>query len=214
MKRAPRIRLSRDEAQAQTRERLLQSARKEVAGRGAAASVRDIAEAAGYSQGALYAQFGSKEGLLLELMRHHMQEKAATLTALLEGAGGNASVALRRLERWVETLHEDADWPALAIELELHARRSETFAAEYREVQAAHTRALGELLGRLFELMALEPPGDPVELAAGLIAMAYGLALRGEPTSRNAGKTIMAFVQGLIKTGQSRRSGSPHSAGR
>jgi AcrR family transcriptional regulator len=194
--------LSRDEAQAQTRERLLQSARKEVASKGAAASVRDIAEAAGFSQGALYANFGSKEGLLLELMRRHMQEEATTLTALLEDAAGDAGVALRGLERWAETLHADADWPALAIELELHARRSDTFAVEYRAVQSTHSQILGRLLGRLFELMNLVPPGDPVELAAGLMALAHGLALRGAPASRNSGKTLMVFFRGLITSAQ------------
>jgi len=204
MRKPSRTRLSRDKAQALTRGRLLQSARKEVASKGAAASVRDIAEAAGYSQGAIYGNFGSKEGLLLELMRHHMKEEAETLTALLEGADGQAGVALQRLERWAATLHADADWPALAIELELHARRSETFAAEYRAVQSAHSKALGGLLGRLFELMGLAPPGDPVELAVGLIALAHGLALRGAPASRNSGKTIMVFFRGLIKSAKAK----------
>src|SRR5262249_43908503 len=150
-------------------------------------------EAAGYSQGALYANFGSKEGLLLELMRRHMQEEAAALTDLLEGANGNASLVLQGLERWAETLHADADWPALAIELELHTRRSESFAAEYRQVQSTHSEALGGLLGRLFTLLGLIPPGDPIELAAGLMALAHGLALRGAPASRSSGKTIMIF---------------------
>ena len=204
MRKAMRTRLSREETQAQTRERLLQSARKEVASKGAAASVRDIAEAAGYSQGALYANFGSKEELLLELMRRHMQEEAAVLTALIENAKGDAGIAMQGLERWAEALHADADWPALAIELELHARRSESFAAEYRAVQSAHSRALGRLLGRLFKMMSLVPPGDPVELAAGLMALAHGLALRGAPSSRNSGRTIMAFLRGLIKSAETK----------
>jgi AcrR family transcriptional regulator len=202
VEKASRTRLSREETQAQTRERLLRSARKEVANKGAAASVRDIAEAAGYSQGALYANFGSKEGLLLELMRRHMQEEAATLTAILGGAEGDAEVALSGLESWAGSLHADADWAALAIELDLHARRSEAFAAEYREVQSAHSQALGRLLSRLFKLMGLVPPGDPVELAAGLMALAHGLALRETPASRNAGKTIMIFFRALIESAQ------------
>ena len=67
-----RIRLTREESQALTRERLLESAAHEITRHGAGASVRDIAEAAGYSQGAVYANFESKELMFLELLRRHM----------------------------------------------------------------------------------------------------------------------------------------------
>jgi len=196
-----RTRLSRDETQAQTRERLLESARREVARRGAAASVRDIAEAAGYSQGALYANFGSKEAILLELMRRHMREEADGLAAILDAAGGGD--ALVGLEHWAETLNRDADWSMLAIELQLHANRSETFAAEYDAVYAAHRQALGDLVERLFAMLGLVPPGDPVEIATGFMALTHGLALgraRGEPDA--VGRTVMLFLHALVGTAE------------
>jgi len=195
-----RTRLSRDETQAQTRERLLEAARREVARRGAAASVRDIAEAAGYSQGALYANFGSKEAILLELMRRHMREEADGLAAILDTAGGAAVVGL---ERWAETLNQDADWSTLAIELQLHANRSETFATEYDAVYATHRQALGDLVERLFAMLGLVLPGDPVEIATGFMALAHGLALgraRGEPDA--VGRTVMLFLHALIGTAE------------
>jgi hypothetical protein len=54
--------------------------------------------------------------------------------------------------------------------------------------------------------MGLRLPGDPVELAAGLMALAHGLALRGPPASRNAGKTIMVFFRGLIDSAEAKAS--------
>src|SRR5258708_850410 len=82
-----RIRLTREESQALTRERLLESAAREIARHGAGASVRDIAEAAGYSQGAVYANFESKELMFLELLRRHMEKEAGELAAPPEAAG-------------------------------------------------------------------------------------------------------------------------------
>jgi AcrR family transcriptional regulator len=41
-----------------------------------ATSVRDIAADSGYSQGAFYSNFASKEALLLEILKLHKEEEA------------------------------------------------------------------------------------------------------------------------------------------
>jgi AcrR family transcriptional regulator len=62
-------RLTRAEARARTRALLLEAAAEVFAQRGfAGASVDAIAERAGFSIGAVYSNFGSKEGLFLELL--------------------------------------------------------------------------------------------------------------------------------------------------
>ncbi len=61
-----RKRLSRVEMQAQTRERLLEAAQRLFRKKGfLATSLEDIAEEAGYSKGAVYSNFKSKEDLFL-----------------------------------------------------------------------------------------------------------------------------------------------------
>ncbi|MBU5895019.1 helix-turn-helix transcriptional regulator, partial [Vibrio cholerae O1] len=63
-------RLTREESQQQTREQLLETARQLfVAGGYGGTSIRDIASQAGYSQGAFYSNFASKEALLLQLLQ-------------------------------------------------------------------------------------------------------------------------------------------------
>ena len=63
-----RRRLTRAEAKNRTRQLLLDAAAQVFARKGfAGASVEEIAEAAGYSIGAVYSNFGSKEQLFLEL---------------------------------------------------------------------------------------------------------------------------------------------------
>ena len=144
-----RKRLTRDESQAQTRERILLAARAVVARNGfAGASVRDIAEEAGYSQGALYSNFSGKEPIMLELLRQHMREEAEQLQAIVKGSDGAAS--LDRLGTWAGTLNSEVDWSMLALELQLLAHRSPTFAADYDEVHEAHAKNLGQIVAEFY----------------------------------------------------------------
>ena len=79
-----RKRLSREESQAQTRERLIDTAQQLFVANGyGGASIRDIANKAGYSQGAFYSNFASKEDVLLELLRRHMTAEATHLSRVM-----------------------------------------------------------------------------------------------------------------------------------
>lgn len=193
-----RKRLTRDESQAQTRERILLAARAVVARNGfAGASVRDIAEEAGYSQGALYSNFSGKEPIMLELLRQHMREEAEQLRAIVTGSDGAA--ALDRLGAWAGTLNAEVDWSMLALELQLLAHRSPTFAADYDEVHEAHAENLGQIVADFYKSLGREPQLDPRELAAGYMALAHGLALqRRKDSEAPAGRLIMTFVGALL----------------
>ncbi|MDE1149078.1 MAG: helix-turn-helix domain containing protein [Azospirillaceae bacterium] len=201
----PHPRLTREESQAQTRERLVQAARRLFARQGyGGASIRDIAQEAGYSQGAFYSNFASKEAVLLELLRRHMGEEVAHLTAALDPAGnggddGGTDDPLAGIRRWSETLNADADWSMLAIELQLNARRSPAFAADYAAVCDGHRAALGRLIGQLFVRLGRVPPAPPDDLAAAFMALAQGLALHNPGGGPHpAGRMILVFLRGLI----------------
>ena len=133
-----------------TRERLLESAAHEITRHGAGASVRDIAEAAGYSQGAVYANFESKELMFLELLRRHMEKEAGELEALLSRADHQPGGALAALNSWLETMNADRDWSVLSMELQMCASRDEGFAAHYDRLFAQHRATMGRLTERLF----------------------------------------------------------------
>lgn len=66
-------RWTRERRMEQTRTVLLDAAEKIFAGRGYAGSLEDIAEAAGYTRGAIYAQFGGKDELFLAVIERHRQ---------------------------------------------------------------------------------------------------------------------------------------------
>lgn len=196
-----RDRLTREESRARTAESLLDAARGVFARGGyGGASVDTIAAEAGYSKGAFYSNFGSKEAIFLELLARHMAAEADQLTRLL-GADRTAGEILDGLDGWLEQMNADADWALLAMELQLQARRSADFAKEYDALHARHRERLGALVERLFALSGKSLPAPAVDLAAALIALGHGLVLQstrradgGDP----AGPLIKTVVRSLI----------------
>lgn len=196
----PRKRLSREESQAQTRARLIETAQQLFVTNGyGGTSIRDIADRAGYSQGAFYSNFASKEAVLLELLRGHMEAEAAQLSEVIDNDGRTPEQIWGELESWATTLNHDADWSMLSIELPLHAHRSPTFATEYQTVWNAHRAGLGRVIGKLFATLGRTPPAEPEELAAAFMALTHGLALQSVGTRPDpSGRLIMVFLRGLI----------------
>lgn len=66
-------RLTRQQRQQLTRQRLLDAAAQLFAEQGLAASLDDVAAAAGLTKGAVYSNFSSKEALLLALVKHRTE---------------------------------------------------------------------------------------------------------------------------------------------
>jgi AcrR family transcriptional regulator len=193
-------RLNREESQARTRSLLIEAARAEIIKKGfAQASVRDIADVAGFSQGAFYSNFADKEAILLELVRRHQSEERAKIEAVLNQASSEPAKVMAGLEKLTAATNSDPGFAVLAIELQLQALRSPTFAQGYNELNNKHRRALGALVVRLFELLGKKPPADPVEIATGFIALGRGMALlsRGGEASRS-GRIVVTFLKALI----------------
>src|SRR3954451_16153210 len=121
-------RLNREESQARTRELLIEAARSEIVKKGfALASVRDIADAAGFSQGAFYSNFPDKEAILIELVQRHQSEERAKIEAALGSAQGDAAAAMAQIEKWAASINSDPGSAILSTELQLHALRSPSF---------------------------------------------------------------------------------------
>jgi AcrR family transcriptional regulator len=193
-------RLNREESQARTRNLLIEAARREIVKKGfAQASVRDIADAAGFSQGAFYSNFPDKEAILLELVQRHQSEERAKIEAALSQAPDDAAKAMAGIEKWAATANSDADFAILAIELQLQALRSPSFAQGYNELNRKHRRALGLLVTKLFGQLGRQLPGDPVEIATGFIALGRGMALvSGEGETSRSGRIIVTFLKALV----------------
>ena len=163
-------RLTRAEAKARTRERLLDAAARVFAQKGlAGASVDEIAEAAGYSIGAVYSNFGGKEQLFVELLQERANDRvnrAAEIIAEAEPAA--AGGALGRL--LVEVADKDADFAPLQAEFWLYAVRNPELMETYAERMREPRRLLTDLVARSV------PDADRAgELSSIVIALFQGL---------------------------------------
>lgn len=78
--------LTREESQARTRRLLLEKGPEVVAREGyEGASIDKIAEAAGFSKGAFYSNFATKEEYFLELLERHAGQDVVEIASLLDG---------------------------------------------------------------------------------------------------------------------------------
>ncbi len=192
-------RLTRDKSQERTRERLLEAARVAVARNGYdGTSIADIAEAAGFSKGAFFSNFESKDALLLELLRRHKEQDIATLGRILEGAqqGKDAASAL---DRYLEGLGGDADWVRLDIELQLHAARNPVFAADYDALQSRTRSGLAHLIAALFGKAGKRPPVPPGDMANLFVALVHGLVLQ---RACDPGAAVKLVFESLMATAE------------
>lgn len=197
----PAPRRSREEQQAQTRERLLEAARHAFAqaGYGGASIDRIVAEA-GFTKGAFYSNFETKEAIFLELLSRHMASEAEQLERLVQGQKPVARI-LADLDLWLEDLNQDADWSLLSMELQLQARRSPSVATTYNRLVRQHRERLGRLVAQLFALSGRALPAPAPQIAAALIALAHGLALQGgkRPDAADpAGPLIQLVLRSLL----------------
>src|ERR1700684_2464624 len=129
----PRGQFDRSERKAATRARLLDAAARVYARHGFAGATLDEV-AAGFTRGAVYAHFGSKENLLMALLQEHLAGQIAEQLKLFErersdGARPTWGRPLAGSDRWMRRLDEDPDPFRLFVELWSYAQRDEQLRA-------------------------------------------------------------------------------------
>src|SRR5450755_2991991 len=122
----PRGQFDRSERRARTRAQLLEAAARVYARRGFdGATLDEVAEEAGFTKGAVYDHFGSKENLLVALLDEHLTQQIAEQVALFDPAKATAERPRAGAERWMRDLKQDPDVFRLFVELWTHAQRDE-----------------------------------------------------------------------------------------
>jgi AcrR family transcriptional regulator len=169
---------SRSATQAQTRERLLDAAELAFAAEGfGGASLDRIAEAAGFTRGAVYSNFADKADLFVAVLDRRLDRRHAEVAdAMLTARDPDAFVAALRSPAWTAG-REDAmrQWLMLRDEFRLFALRNPSAAerlARYdRRQRDYYVDAITHLLGQL----GIQAPIRPRLAAAMLLAIDEGL---------------------------------------
>lgn len=171
-------------------QRIVEAMRSSVGARGAAGATFDhVAQEAGVSRGLLHYYFGSKERLLVEVVRRDCEIRLGGLEERLAGADsidGIIDVLVSHLEDFLE---QDPAASALVYELFTASRHNEdlqeAMAELYREVRSHVAGVLREK--ERAGVVRLQ--GDAESVASILFALGDGIALQrlSDPAWDSAG---------------------------
>jgi AcrR family transcriptional regulator len=176
--------------------RIVDAMRESVAARGAAGSTFDqVARQAGVSRGLLHYYFGTKERLLVEVVRRDAEIRIEKLSDALEHArtaDDFIDVLVRSLEELVE---RDPGFVVLLFELFTLSRRNEEIAEELAALCRQTRGHLADSLKAKQQEGVLHLGDEPEAVAGVLFALGDGLALRflTEP-ELDPGPTLKAAV--------------------
>jgi len=172
-------RLTRREKQAHTRSCLLESAGRVFTRRGLQqASIDEIAEGAGFTKGAFYANFKSKEELFLAMLDERFAERLAQIDRATAGDDEIEAQAYQVGLEFGQHLRANAEWERLFFEFAAYASRNEDFRQELVTRYRALRSRIAELCERrVGDLGPGEAPVSADQLALMTFAMANGTAL-------------------------------------
>jgi len=198
---------TQEERKADTRARLLDAAAALFGERGIdAVSVDAVADAAGRTSGALYAHFGSKQGLLLALLDEWAHSLVTVISAEFELAD-SVEDRLRAVAANVVTNPSDQTRRLLLLERELWLRATRD--PEVAQAMRARSREAHDWLTKGFAAWTseglLDGAAAPDMLATMFRAMVIGLETqhRIDPDGLNTATvaTALAMITGVAVTG-------------
>lgn len=146
-----KVRSKHQERTEATQAKLLRAAESIFARDGfAAAKLEQIAEKAGYTRGAIYAHYKSKEDLFLDLLEQRMHAKMAIVRSLLEGVL-TPEERLQKFRAQMLTFTCDRSWALLILEFKLYALRQPKLKTRMRRLMSMmHSTTGDDLFQRMF----------------------------------------------------------------
>jgi AcrR family transcriptional regulator len=183
--------------------RIVAAMRSSVARRGAAGSTFDhVAQEAGVSRGLLHYYFGSKERLLVEVVRHDADVRVSAIEERLRDASSLDAIVQALVWGLEQFVAEDAGSHAVIHELLSVARRNdeirEELAALYRRVRAE----VGEILVEKEREGIVTLRADAEAVVAIFLALADGLEVQltsdADWPSSSAVDTAVAVARFLL----------------
>jgi AcrR family transcriptional regulator len=192
--------MARVERVAHNREVVLSTAREVFAARGyAAATLDQIAEAAGFSKGVVYSQFENKADLFLTVLERRVEERAAQNRKSLEDLDGPIELD-QLVEGFVESmLGNDPAWRLAVIEVRVAAARDEALLDRYRQVHARTVDLLADVMAEMLTRVGIEPVAPPTAIASLLLAVDVGIVLETAASPGVLGRReLVALIRQMI----------------
>ncbi len=209
----PRGEFDRSARRAQTRARLLEAAAQVYARRGfAGAALEEVASEAGFTKGAVYGHFGSKENLLMALVEEYLAGQVAEQMTLFDRDRATWERPLAGSERAMERLREYPERFRLFVELWVYAQRDERL----RERLAGGLAAMRATFARFAAESSADagfdvPAGVPEQFANVMLGLGVGLSMLelSEPEvvpTELLGTTLSVLIRALESSAQAQHA--------
>lgn len=174
---APPRRLNRTEKREANRARILKAARQVFGERGFhAASIEEIAERAGLSNGAIYYNFESKGDLFFALLEERLDERIDHMRRTISPDAGSGGLTEEARDA-TRSLKESREWRLLLLEFVVYAARTPSLAPKLKAHKRRFRAALAELMEQRLTERGLTPPMPVDELSLAVTGLANGLAI-------------------------------------
>jgi AcrR family transcriptional regulator len=207
----PRGSFDRSERRARTRAQLLSAAARVYARRGFdGATLDEVAEEAGFTKGAVYDHFGSKENLLFALLDEHLSGQIAEQIALFDPTKSAAERPRAGSDQWMRELDEDPNAFRLFVEAWVHGQRDEELGKRVAvgiEEWRGTLRAFGQAREQDLET---EISADLLDQVANVmlgLGIGFGMVELGDPGSippRLLG-AMLVLLLGTLETSEDAR---------
>ena len=178
-------------------QRIVDAMRTCVGTRGAAGATFDhVAREAGVSRGLLHYYFGTKERLLVEVVRRDCDLRMERLSTTTASAGSPDALLGALGASLLEMMDESPEFLVILLELHTLGQQNEEIAVEVAELHRRVRTHLAGVLGAARDQGAIRLDEDPEVVAEVLFSIADGLAMRmlAEP-GRDFGPSVAAATR-------------------
>jgi len=163
--------------------------------------VDDIAEEAGFTVGALYSNFGSKQNLVLAAFERHCDQDLAQIQALL-----GSDLTLEQQLDAIGSQFGDLDdehrrWWLLSMELWLYAQRDPAARARLAALRRKVRQTIADTLQRQAERTGRRLPVPAMDLAAAMLGLWQGLMLQRLVDPDAASPESIGTALGWLRSG-------------
>lgn len=174
-----RKRLSREDSRERTAQRFLDATARLIVRKGLEGiSIEDVAEAAGYSRGAFYSNFATKNELFLELLRRDQDRAKTRFEAALDDSLPLDQLCKRVQEVYGALYLEGA--PFLTwTEARILSARDVRFRVKLEQLMSEKRDQAVSFLERFYERTGDHPIGPLGPLAMGFLSLMEGIRLLG-----------------------------------
>jgi AcrR family transcriptional regulator len=171
-------RVPRQERRERTRAELVAAARAVFLRHGFhAASLDQIAEEAGYTKGAVYSNFASKDDLFVAVLDGHFADRVRAYEKLVLDAG-TIEDGYRAVARyWHDANEREPEWSRLVVEFLAHASRDDRLRRDVKRVREHGLDSISRLVDELAARFGVEYTIPTREMVRGSGALNRGLAV-------------------------------------